>query len=130
MNDLVDEMTQAGVSIVGVGNGTPLMAQDFAESFGIRFALYTDPKRLTYQHFGMKRMLGLNLGTIRRGLASYRKGFRQGATKGDAFQQGGVVLVDSNGDLRWGHVDGGPGDHAELDAIRQAVQSVVGEFRP
>lgn len=122
MNELVNEFDRAGVQIVGIGNGTPLMAQDFASQFLIRFPLYTDPEKATYKHFGMKRLMGLSLGTMKRGWATYRKGFRQGSMQGDAFQQGGVVLVEPSGNIIWSHIDEGPGMHAKPEQVRKAVK--------
>lgn len=118
----MDDAKSAGVSIVGIGNGTALMAKDFAETFAIQFPLYTDPKRATYEYFGMKRSMGLGLGTFWRGYKAGRKGFRQGPTQGDPWQQGGLVLLDVLGNIRWHYVEDGPGRHADLAMIRQAIQ--------
>lgn len=122
INELLEDAESAGVSIVGIGNGTALMAQDFAEAFAIGFPLYTDPKRVTYQHFGMKRTFGLWPSTLIRSFQTFRKGFRQGKTQGDPWQQGGLVLLDTHGNIRWRYVEQGPGQHADLDVIRKAMQ--------
>lgn len=122
INEIVDDLSASGVSIVAIGNGTALMARDFAETFAIQYPLYTDPKREAYQHFGLLRKLGLGFSALKRGVSTFKKGFRQGAVQGDPLQQGGVILCNGLGQVVWSHIDEGPGAHADLDEIRKAVQ--------
>ena len=69
-----------------------------------------DPRRRTYRHLGFKRGPGstlLSLATMKHALRAWRKGFRQGATQGDPWQQGGVLVA--GGDSRHGRAPRGFG---------------------
>lgn len=104
-----------------IGNGTPVMAQDFAEKFGVGVPLYTDPSRKSYELAGWRRPLGsavLGMGTmLKAGARAMKGGFRQGKTQGDAFQIGGVLVVEPSGAVLFEHADKAAGDHAAIDDI-------------
>ncbi len=108
-----------------IGNGTPLMARDFAESFNVSVPLYTDPWRRSYEAAGWRRHTGsalLGLGsTLKAGVRAMKGGFRQGRTKGDPFQLGGVLVVDPQGSVLFEHSDKTAGDHADMDSILAAL---------
>ena len=121
-----DRLSATGVGLVFIGNGTVDMARDFARSFDVQDPLYTDPGRASYKALGLRRSFGLmkSLGRGRRAMAS---GFRQGKTAGDVWQQGGVVLFDEGGAVRWKHVDDGAGDAADLEGFLAAVGQTSGQ---
>jgi len=78
------------------------MAQDFQAQHGFGATTWVDPRRATYRHLGFKRGPGstlLSLATMRHALRALRKGFRQGATQGDPWQQGGVLVVRAGGEV-------------------------------
>lgn len=104
-----------------IGNGTPAMAQDFAEKFSVGVPLYTDPSRRSYELAGWRRPIGsavLGMGTtLKAGARAMKGGFRQGKTQGDAFQIGGVLVVEPGGAVRFEHADKVAGDHATIDDI-------------
>lgn len=104
-----------------IGNGTPVMAQDFAEQFKLGVPLYTDPSRKSYEVAGWRRPTGsavLGMGTmLKAGFRAMKDGFRQGKTQGDAFQIGGVLVVKSDGAVLFEHADKTAGDHAAIDDI-------------
>lgn len=108
-----------------IGNGTPLMAQDFAEQFSVEVPLFTDPERKSYDAAGWRRPLGsalLGLGTtLKASMRAMKGGFRQGKTKGDAFQLGGVLVIAPDGEVLFEHSDKAAGDHASLDAVLAAL---------
>ena len=118
-----------GGEIHAIGNGTVLMAQDFIEQFGIRFPVYTDPSRASYRAAGMHRRFGLGLASIGRAKRAMDAGHRQGKVLGDAWQQGGVLVVLPGGREIYRHVDEGAGDHQPVtevvDALRGALSSGV-----
>lgn len=63
-----DELKRAGVKLVFIGNGLPLMAKDFQDFMQLDAQqVWTDPKRKTYAHLGFKRgwLSVLNVATIR-----------------------------------------------------------------
>jgi hypothetical protein len=87
--------------LVFISTGTPAMALDFQAQQGIEGTTWVDPRRRTYRHLGFKRRPGstlLSLATMKHALRAWRKGFRQGATQGDPWQQGGVLVVRRGGE--------------------------------
>ena len=104
-----------------IGNGTPVMARDFAQEFNVGVPLYTDPSRKSYELAGWRRPMGsavLSMGTMLRSATRAMKGgFRQGKTQGDAFQIGGVLVVEPNGAVIFEHADRSAGDHASIEDI-------------
>lgn len=103
----------AGAQIVVVGNGSPEEARVFAEERHIPFRLLTDPSLRTYEAAGMRRSVweSVNPGVIRRGQATVARGFRQGATQGSLFQNGGAFLILPDGTIPWAQVSKESGDH-------------------
>ena len=100
------------------------MAQDFAEQFSVTAPLYTDPKRASYAALGLPRQFGLGLKSLARGKRATEGGFRQGKTQGDPWQQGGVVLFDGDGAVRWKDVDDGAGDVVDVAGLKAALKGL------
>lgn len=123
MGQALPEIRAAGAELIAIGNGTPLMAEDFVAGFSIPFPVYTDPKRDAYRLSGLRRNFGLGLKSISRGSRAAKAGHRQGKVQGDAWQQGGVLVVSSEPRLVWQHVDSGAGDHAEMEPLMAALKS-------
>ena len=69
---------------------------------------------LTFSPFAFARWLRANL-----------RGFRQGKTAGDAWQQGGALIVRPGGKVSYRYVSLGPGDHPPpgklLGALKRAA---------
>jgi len=114
----------AGVGLAFVGNGNVMMANDFVEKFGIKAPLYTDPGRKSYAALGMKRKFGL-MKSLGRGARASKKGFRQGKTAGDVWQQGGVVLFAKGGEVLWSHIDDGAGHASDIEEFKAAVAAIA-----
>ncbi len=114
--------------MVVIGNGTPAMAQDFAEQFKVGVPLYTDPSRKSYELAGWRRPMGsavLSMGTMfKAGVRAMKDGFRQGKTQGDAFQIGGVLVIEPGGNVVFEHADKAAGDHANIDDILAALPRI------
>jgi len=108
--------------LVGIGNGTPDMARDFAEQFNISYPLFTDPQRKTYQALGMKTKFGLGLRTPLHIARAMRNGFLQGRIQGSPFQQGGEALISSQGEILWSRISNEAGSHASDQEIRNAFE--------
>ena len=125
MRPHVDEMVKSGARVVIVGNGWPAMAKDFAAHAGLpeSVTLLTDPSLQSYSAAGLKRGALLTLGP--RGWLPYlrtmRKGFRQGRTKGDPWQQGGALVVAKGGAVLYRHVSVNPSDQADPRALASAL---------
>ncbi len=119
------EIEARGATMAVIGNGTALMARDFAERFDVTVPLFTDPSRKSYEVAGWRRPTAsavLGLGTmLKAGVRAMKGGFRQGKTQGDAFQLGGVLAIDPQGAVLFEHTDSAAGDHAEIDDILSAL---------
>ena len=125
MRPHVDEMLKQGARLAVIGNGWPAMAKSFATHAGLpdSVRLLTDPTRQSYLAAGLKRGVLRTLGP-QGWLAFYRtmkKGFRQGRTAGDPWQQGGAVVVGKDGQVLYRHVSSGPSDQADARALISAL---------
>ena len=121
LTDAIGNLRQIGVDAVVIGNGTPLMAADFAETLDLELPLFTDPSRRTYALAGMKRNFGLNLNSVGHALRSMRGGHRQGAVAGDPWQQGGLIVVDPDGTVIEHHQDRDAGTYIDLNALTERL---------
>lgn len=100
------------------------MAQAFAKESNLPFPLYTDPERSVYKLAGLKRKFGLGLNTFKRAMAAKKEGHYQTAIAGDPWQQGGVVVVNTAGEIIYHHVDDGAGDSADPRDVLLALERV------
>lgn len=126
MRGILPDIRAAGAELVIVGNGTPEMASAFRDDTGLEVPLYTDPTRRTYALAGFKR--GVLATFTPRGVAhaarALRKGYRQTGTRGDAYQQGGLLVVDRNGRILYAHRDNEAGDLASNEDVLAALRAV------
>jgi hypothetical protein len=106
------------------------MAKDFQAQQGRGGEVWVDQRRRTYRHLGFKRGPGstlFSLATLRHALRAMRKGFRQGTTQGDPWQQGGVLVVRAGGEALYCHASEEAGDLAPtaevLAAVRRAARA-------
>jgi len=113
------------VRLVFVSTGTPAMAQDFQAAHGFGATTWVDQRRRTYRHLGFKRGPGSTLfsaAALRHALRAFRKGFRQGATQGDPWQQGGVLVVRAGGEPVLCHASEEAGDLAPTAEVMAAAR--------
>jgi hypothetical protein len=110
------------VRVVSIGNGSVDMAKDFAGEYAARIEVFTDPDRGAYKLAGMRRTFGLGVRTLSRARRAMKAGFRQGKTLGDAWQQGGVLLVSSDGAVLWESIDHGAGELTKIEELIAAVE--------
>ncbi len=115
----IDDIRAAGAELFVIGNGSPSFIDGFRDSAGYDGPLFTDPSLEVYNAAGLKRGVATVFSprAAVAGLAALRKGFRQGRTQGDAWQQGGVLVIAPHGDVLWTHVSGYAGDNAAPDEI-------------
>ena len=57
-------------------------------------------------------------------MRAFRAGFRQARTRGDPWQQGGVLVLDRLGRIAWRHVSETLGEHAEPADVIAALRKV------
>lgn len=118
-----DEIEAAGAQLIAIGNGQAHWAEAFIEDEDIDFPVYVDPGRRAYADFGMKRSLMGVLGpkSVKHGVRAMKNGHYQTQTRGDAFQNGGVIVLDANGDIVYEHIEAEAGDLADLDEVIAAL---------
>lgn len=120
----VDRLHVAGVSLHVIGNGAPMFIAGFRETTGYDGPIYTDPSLAVFQAAELKSGLRtvLTVSALSRTIGAFRRGFRQGRTRGSALQQGGVLVVGTDGTVLWQHVSDGPGDNASVADIVAALR--------
>lgn len=113
-----------GADVFLVGNGTVDDARAFSHEGPLDMHVLTDPSRQAYCAVGMRRGPGtvLRPGVFLKGLRAFLAGFRQTRTAGDPLQQGGIVVVDRDGQERYRYVGDYAGDHAAPEAILRACE--------
>lgn len=126
MHHAQPELEAVGVDLVVIGNGGPSFIEGFREKSGYDGPLYTDPSRRTYRALGFRRgvSLAFNLQSARLALEAFREGHRQGITRGDNWQQGGVLVVDTAGEVAYAYVAERAGDHPATAEILAAARLV------
>lgn len=115
------------MNLVFIGSGNALMATDFREELKLEVPVWVDPKRVTYQHLGFKRQFSLLFDprVWLHGVRAARAGFRQKATQGDPWQQGGVMVVKKGGELVYGFASATAGDHPDLDVVLRHARAAA-----
>ena len=112
-----------GAEVHVIGNGSPSFIAGFRDQTGWPGAIYTDPSLAAYRAAELVRSVGATLDPRSLGKAAraLMRGARQGRTQGDQWQQGGVVVVDTSGTVRWRHASSRPGDNASGAQILAAL---------
>ena len=131
MRDFVEPIRERGGELIAIGNGSARQAKAFREEQQMAFRLLTDPSRKTYQAAGFKRGVTSTLGpgSLVRGLGALRKGFFQGRTKGDAFQQGGALVIAPGGKELYRFVSEEAGQHPDPRDLVDALGTSPGRKR-
>jgi hypothetical protein len=106
-----------GARLVFIGNGTAPWARDFATRFRVHSPVYTDPSRRAFAMAGLKRSFGLGAMSIGRAKRAMAAGYSQGKTRGDPWQQGGILVIE-HGEVLFQHTDQDAGeDVGPADAL-------------
>lgn len=123
LRDAHDAIVERGARLLVVGNGTPAMARDFAEGRDVPFELVVDPSRKTYRTAGFNRSGGRFLipRILTNGARATGRGFRQGRTRGDPVQLGGVLVIAPPGEVKMHFVSETAGDHPTTEDILRAL---------
>ena len=122
-NENLADIEALGARVVAIGNGTAEMATDFVERFGIRFDVYTDPSRKSYEAAGLLSNLTFSASMLKSAWRALRGGHLQGRTKGNPWQQGGVVVLSGTGQPLLVHADTEAGDHASVQSVIDALRA-------
>lgn len=120
------DLARAGVRTLLVGNGSPEQLEAFVERHALRGApveVATDPSLSVYAALGLHRSAWATIGP--RALVEIARAMTAGhphrATEGDRTQQGGVLLVDARGTVRFFHRNRSLGDHAATGDLVEAA---------
>ena len=126
----LEELDRLGVCTVLIGNGPPTSIDDFIERFllvGKPVTVVTDPSLSTFRAAGLVRSWWATLGP--RALWDFFRATGRGhfnrRTDGDGRQQGGTLLVGTEGRLVWYHRNESIGDYAPTVEIVDAVLRLV-----
>ena len=89
---------------------------------------FTDPDKEAYEALSLVHGVGgvSGLGMLASGVRAWKKGYRQGRTKGDPLQQGGVFLIQKGGGAVFEQRSKTAGDHAEIDAVLESLKVLNG----
>jgi hypothetical protein len=120
-----DKIKAAGAELIVIGNGAPHFIAGFREITGYDGKLYTDPSLATFEAAEMKRGVASVL-NVRAGintLKAFARGGTQGTTKGDTWQQGGVLVIAPGGEIKWHYASARPGDNPSVDRMVEALAS-------
>lgn len=107
---------KSGSKIVFIGNGDPQFIQAFKEDLEIQNApIYTDPSLNVFKAAGFRRnfLAALGPASIKAGLKMFKEGNRQGLYskgQGDLWQLGGVLVIASDGRVKYKFVSQKLGD--------------------
>jgi peroxiredoxin len=122
----IPEIQSLGARFLVVGNGSVQHLRWFREDQRTDFPVFTDPSRKLYEEAGFRRDAGayLSMDALRSVLRAFRSGFRQARTRGDPWQQGGVLVFDPDGRVAWRHVSAALGDHPPPSRVIDAVRAI------
>ncbi|MBA3819898.1 MAG: AhpC/TSA family protein [Deltaproteobacteria bacterium] len=122
----IDAIHATGAEVFVIGNGSPSFIEGFREHTKWAGPIYTDPALAVYKAAELKRsvMRTIDPRGIGKGIGAFLRGARQGAIQGDAWQQGGVLVVAPSGEILWHHVSGRPDDTATAPEIIAALGGV------
>lgn len=124
----LEDLAHAGVRTVLVGNGTPEQLAEFVERHALRGApveAVTDPSLGLYAALELRRSAWATIGP--RAIVEIARAMTAGIphrpVEGDSTQQGGVLLVDGRGIVRFFHRNRSLGDHADTsDLVEVALR--------
>lgn len=121
--EIKDRLAAAGVTVVAIGSGTPKQARVFVGKSKFVGEMYVDQDLRSYGAFNLVRGFLRTLGpaSLWRGLAAMKKGFHQGRTEGDLWQQGGVFILGPGRQMIFQHRNRVAGDHADPAAVLKAA---------
>lgn len=117
------KLEAAGARLYIIGNGGPSFIAGFREAVGYDGPVFTDPGLEVYEAAQLQRGLStlLKPGAVTSVFGALRRGARQGVTRGDSLQQGGVLVIDRDHRVIYHHVSRYPGDNASPAEIASAL---------
>jgi hypothetical protein len=110
----LDKIHAAGAEVFVIGNGSPSFIEGFRDETKWTGAIYTDPSLAVYKAAELKRGVARTFNPLALGgtVKAFMAGNRQGKTQGDPWQQGGTLVVATDGTVIWHHISGNPDDRS------------------
>ena len=127
LRGVVDDIRSRGAELHVIGSGSVEQAAAFRRERALDVPLYVDPTLASYRAAGLRRDAAATLHPriLKNVARTLGGGFRQGKTKGDAWQQGGAFVVAPSGELAFAQVSQVAGDHADPVEILRALQTLI-----
>ena len=123
------EFDRAGANLVLIGQATPRHAASFRRRQGIQLPVLADEDRVSYKAAGAKPG---GIGDLwhpkvvaKGAMTAVREKTMQTRTIGDANQLGGVLVIDTEGNITWSHMSTDASDNASPEEILAAVRTAV-----
>lgn len=119
MSAIGDAIEALGAGLVFVGSGSAQYAKWFQEDYAPHWPVYSDAELVTYRALEARRGFrsSVNPRTIWLSFRALARGFRQGSTQGDQYQQGAVCIITPDGTMPYLHVSEVAGDHPRPDVV-------------
>ena len=124
------EMDAMGIRVVFIGNGAPHFIENFIERFALserKVEIVTDPVLAAYTAAGLRRSAWAAFGPV--AMLDVLRAFGQGHInrlgEGDNLQQGGAILVDTDGTVAWHQRSRSLGGHARAVEIVDAAMRLI-----
>jgi peroxiredoxin len=114
-----------GAKLILLGNGNPVHAGEFSHLVGALGHVYTDPARILYKALGMQHgMLRIyNIESSRNARRALFGGYRQRGVRGDRWQLGGTVVIETDGAVTYRYASEVSGDHGSVSDVLLALKS-------
>ena len=126
MRGIAKELQELGTLAI-VGNGNVAQANDFDRTHGKGLRSLVDPDKATYKALGFVRGLRstYHAVAVTRGVRQAAMGYLQGTTQGDAFQQGGTLVLAAGGRPVYFQRSAFAGDHPPLEDVLGAMREAA-----
>jgi hypothetical protein len=123
LRDALPSIRARSARLVIVGNGTPAMAAEFRRERASDLEILVDPALEAYRALELRRGPGATFSweTLKNARRAWKAGFRQGRTRGDPWQQGGVFVLGPGALTRFVHVSRAAGDHPDTRDVLAAL---------
>ena len=118
-----DELARLEIQPLVVTFEGPKEAREYLDETGLIWPLLVDPDRRLYRAYGMHKARLRHLWGVATMWAYAREALRgrlPRVPRADTVQQGGDVLIDSAGVVRFHHVGSGPADRPTVAAVLAA----------
>ena len=106
-----------------VGSAPPEAIPGFRTVTGYAGPLLVDPSLLAFKAAGLAygKARTYDLRAVPRAVVALLAGFRQGARRGQVFQQGGTFVLGPGEKVRFEWRDRFPGDHPSMEDVLAAL---------